>query len=123
MSDDVKALSPLAKATGRALRRTHTRVVRKALRKLEQGVSDAMGIDDDGATVPEDMRASHVAKDLRKSKRNAPYYLDVLLRRTESAEKLAAARDEGPRVSLNIGTVNVVVPPQYEVIDIEPTEK
>lgn len=106
----------------RDIARIERKVVRKALRKLEDGIARAMVIDDEGKEIVEEKRADHLAKDLRKSKRHAPYYVDVLLRRTETAEKLAAAASQTAPTQLNIGTVNVVVAREYPVINIDPKE-
>lgn len=111
----------LARAATREVKSIHRRVVRRALRKLEVAAERAMEIDDDGLSVPEPQRADHVAKDLRKSKRESPMYIDVLLRRTEFVEKLEAAREtEGKGVQLNIGTVAVqVVVTEYPSMKID----
>lgn len=88
------------------------------MRRLEDAAARAMQIDDEGREVPEPKRLDHVAMDLRKPKRIAPYYIDVLTRRQENAEKIEAAKDVGPAVQLNIGTVQIAVP-QYPVHRLE----
>jgi len=82
--------------------------VRRALRRLEDAAELAQCIDDDGRAVPEPDRLVHVAKDLRRSKRLAPYYIDILTRKEEAAAKIAAASAQPPAVQLNIGTVQIV---------------
>lgn len=118
-SEESKALALDAQ---KAIRRINRKVVRKALRRLEDAADLAMAIDDDGRAVPEPDRLIHVAKDLRKSKRNAPYYIDVLVRRDETAQKIAAARDEGVPLQLNIGTVQIVAP-QYPRLKLPETKE
>lgn len=117
-TEDSKALD---KGAAKAVRGIHRQVVRRALRRLENAAEMAMGIDDDGLLVPEPMRDMHVAKDLRKNKRDAPNYIGFLLQRTEFAEKLEAAREsENKGVVLNIGTVAVqVVSPEYPRIKVD----
>ena len=61
-----------------------------------------------------------VALDMRKSRRNAPTYIDVLLRRLEGHEKAEAIKSQGAPVALNVGTINVVMPPTYQVLELEP---
>lgn len=118
-----------AVASERAVRRVERKVVKKTMHMIERGVLDAAAIDNDGLPVGEagqevvkDPRRLRVARDLRESKRNAPLYIDVAMRRLEQAEKLDALQDHGAMVQLNVGTVNIVqAPPQYQTIDVTAT--
>lgn len=96
------------------------RVIKRAMRVVEKGALNATlinddGLDDQGSEVILNEREKRIARDLRKSKRHAPVYLEVLLRRLEAAEKIDAARDQGPKVALNVGSVVVVQSPAYPV--------
>lgn len=126
-----KALSPTTQAAIKAIAKVERKVIRKAMRVVEQGALDARTIDDDGLPVevlkPGDKPLSgkrlRVALDMRKPKRESPVYIDVLTRRLESAEKADAMSNQGSPVQLNVGTVNIVQAPQYDVIDVTPGRK
>lgn len=116
----MKALRPLDQAGIRAGRAAERGVIRRAMRVVEKGALNATlinddGLDDQGSEVILNERDKRVARDLRKSKRMAPVYLEVLLRRLESAEKIDAMRDQGPKVALNIGKVVMVQAVAYPV--------
>lgn len=124
-----KALSVQEQST-RAVQRAERKVIKRTQNLIERGVLDASRIDDDGMPVrPQDQevvsdaRRHRIAMDMRQSKRNAPLYIDVGLRRLENAEKLDAAEKVGAMVQLNVGTVNIVQAPQYDVIDVTPGRK
>lgn len=96
------------------------RVIRKAMKVVERGALNATminddGLDDQGSEVILNERDKRIARDLRKSKRHAPVYLEVLLRRLEAAEKLDAMKDQGPKLSLNVGKMVVVQAVPYPV--------
>lgn len=106
---------------GRALER---KVIKRARQAVERGALNAArindnGLDDQGSEVILSEREKRIAMDMRKSKRNAPVYIEVLLRRTENAEKLSALRDQGPKVALNVGQVVLVQPVAYPVRQLD----
>lgn len=123
--------SAVFKASVKAVQRIERKVIKRALKTIEQGALNATKVDDDGTGVDDEgnpvelsVREKRVAMDMRKSKRNAPVYIDVLTRRLESAEKADAMSNQGERAQLNIGTVNIVqAAPQYEVINVDAKEK
>lgn len=101
------------------------RVIRRARKIIERGIEDATmvtdeGVDDSGSEVLLDERRKRIAMDLRKSKRNAPIYLDIAARMIESHDKIEAARNHGPRTQLNNYTVINFTPPTYETISLDP---
>lgn len=120
----------LTKAESDALVVTRKRdaLVRRARRLLTYASVGAAELDDDGP-VPEEWKTDRqwrvkerVARDARKSKRNAPAYLDMLQRIVENAERLEAAAKGGQPIELNVAIAVVQsAPPQYEVIDVTPT--
>ncbi len=92
-------------------------------RLVEEGAINASrinddGLDDQGSEVILNEQAKRIAKDLRKSKRHAPTYLDIYYRRVEGAEKAEALRD-GPKLNLNIGTLVHVQAINYPVQQID----
>lgn len=91
------------------------------MRRMDAAIETAMATTDEGVVVPEEMRETHLAQDLRKPKRQAPYYLEVLMRRAESMERLELAAMGNRPTELNIGTVNVVQVREYpqQSLDIE----
>lgn len=116
----MKALNRIDQAGVRAGRAAERQVIRRAMRVVEKGALNATlinddGLDDQGSEVILNERDKRVARDLRKSKRMAPVYLEVLLRRLESAEKVDAMRDQGPKLALNVGKVVVVQAVPYPV--------
>lgn len=116
----MKALTKPDQAGIKAGLAVERRVIRRAMRVVERGALNATlinddGLDDQGSEVLLNERDKRVARDLRKSKRLAPVYLEVLLRRLESAEKIDAMRDQGPKVALNVGKLLVVQAVAYPV--------
>lgn len=121
----------LARAEAHALAtkevtRVERKVLRKARRLVEEGAVNATrindnGLDDQGSEVILDEERKRIALDMRKSKRHAPVYIDVLLRRVESAEKAQALQGAG-RGPLNVGVFVHVAPPQYPAIEIAAKE-
>jgi hypothetical protein len=111
------------------IRNIERRVIKRALRVVEQGALNATlinddGRDDQGSEVLLSEREKRVAMDMRKAKRFAPIYIDVLLRRVESAEKADALRAEGPRLGLNVGVFVQVKAAEYQsVVLVEPGSK
>jgi len=110
-----------------AIRQVDRKAIRKAVNLVERGMLDATLINDEGVNdagedpfkgLPDAERRRRIAKDLRKSKRYSPVYVDVALKRIEGAERLDSITEQAAPVSLNIGTVNVVVPRQYETVDV-----
>jgi hypothetical protein len=110
-----------------AIRQVDRKAIRKAVNLVERGMLDASRINDDGRDdqgedpfkgLPDAERRRRIAKDLRLSKRYSPVYIDVALKRIEGAERIDSITDQAAPVSLNIGTVNVVVPRQYETVDV-----
>ena len=127
-----KALSKVDEQGVQAIVRKERKVIRKARKVVERGALDATAIDDDGNPVAPgvlegwDARRMRVAQDMRKAKRQAPVYIDVLTKTLESHDKLEAERNKAAPVQLNIGTINLVKAedrPQYQVIDIEPVKE
>lgn len=117
-------LTKLDQAGIKAGRAVERKVIRRAMRVVERGALNATlinddGLDDQGSEVILNERDKRIARDLRKSKRHAPVYLEVLLRRLESAEKIDAMRDQGPKQALNIGKVVVVQQAAYPVQRID----
>lgn len=122
------ALSERDKAGEAAVRFTERVVIRRMLRVIEKGALDATlvnddGLDDQGSEVLLNERAKRIARDMRKARRNAPAYIDVALRRLESAEKADALRASNTRAPLNIGVFVQVAPPSYPSIDVSATVK
>lgn len=107
----------LMKPQEQALRLTERKVIRRAKLIIEQGCIDAASINDDGANdegeQPFTGRRRRVALDLRQSARNKKTYLEFMLRRVEGAEKIEAARDQGPKYQLNNCVVINVTPREY----------
>ncbi len=124
-----RKLTKLDKEGIKAMERLERRVVRKARAIVEQGSVDATALTDEGTPVEEGLtkgwsaRRRNVANDMRKSKRNAPVYIDVATRIVETADKMEAAKSQAAPIQLNIGAINVVTAPQYEVIDVTATSK
>ena len=58
------------------------------------------------------------AIDARKSRRDAPVYLDIAQKVVELEARLEASRQQPTQ--LNVGSVNIVQPPSYKVIDVTP---
>lgn len=107
----------------RAVQLTERRVIRKALRVIEQGALNATRVNDDGlddqdSEVILNEREKRIAMDMRRSKRHAPVYLEVMLRRIESAEKADALRAQSAKPALNIGVIVQVQGPEYPVLDV-----
>lgn len=106
----------------KVIKSAERKAIRKARRIIEDGVVQAAALTDDGVVLkePTDVQLN-VARDLRQSKRNAPAYLEFALRMTETADKIAAAQNQGAPVALNIGVVNIVqgAPPAYPAIEAE----
>lgn len=112
-----------------AIRHVDRRAIKKAVRIVERGIVDATQVEDNGLTAagenpwknePDAEQRQRIAKDCRTSRRNAPVYLELALRRIEGAEKLDSLVDASAPVALNIGVVNIVSPPTYESIDVTP---
>jgi len=124
---ETKALTSTAAASAKAVRRVERKVIKKTMNLIERGVLDASKINDDGTDnsganpFEGDERRRRIAMDMRVPKRNQPTYIDVGLRRLESAEKADAAEHQAAPVALNIGVVNVVQAPVYESIDVTQT--
>lgn len=119
------ALKAADKAGVAAVKFVERKVIRRALRVVEKGALDATlindnGLDDQGSEVILTERAKRVAMDMRKSKRHAPVYIEVLLRRIEGAEKADALRDQGPRPPLNVGVFVQVQAPEYPTLALDP---
>lgn len=119
----MKQLSRLDQIGVKAGLAAERQVIRRAMRVVEKGALNATlindnGLNDQGKEVGLNERDLRIARDLRKSKRMAPVYLEVLLRRLESAEKADALRDQGPKVSLNVGKVVVVQSVAYPVLSL-----
>lgn len=55
------------------------------------------------------------------AKKNAPVYIEIAQRNLELEAKIAALR--APPQALNIGSINIVQPPKYDVIDVTPVTK
>lgn len=107
----------------RFLRNSEREIIRRMRHRIEKGILNASlvnddGLDDQGSEVILNEREKRVARDLRKSRRNAPVYLEFQLRRVEGAEKAELLRDQ-PKVSLNIGTLVQVQPVAYPVVQID----
>lgn len=114
-------LNKLDQAGIRAGRAIERKVIRRAMKVVERGALNATlinddGLDDQGSEVILNEREKRIARDLRKSKRHAPVYLEVLLRRLEAAEKIDAMRDQGPKLALNVGKIVVVQSAAYPTL-------
>jgi hypothetical protein len=111
-----------------AVKAAERTVIRRARRVVEQGALDATALNDDGLPVEEGVtegwsaRRRNVANDMRKAKRAAPVYIDVLARQLESHDKIEAAKTSGAAINLNIGAINIVKAPEYPVIDVTTVE-
>jgi hypothetical protein len=122
-----KALT-VTEAAVKAVEKAQSKALRKARRVIERGLVDATGLNEDGQPVDDDAaqmrgRRLQVARDLRQPVRNMPSYLKLAADRLNMQDKIAAAEKVQAPVSLNIGTVVHVAPPQYEVIDVTATVK
>lgn len=111
-----------AEAAVRAVQRVERKVIKRAMRLVEQGALNAArindnGLDDQGSEVILNERDKRIALDMRKSKRLAPVYIDVLLRRIESAEKADALNGQA-KAPLNIGVFVQVAPREYPTVEI-----
>lgn len=109
-----------------AVRFVERKVIRKMRRLIEEGALNATlinddGLDDQGSEVILSEQKKRIARDLRKSKRLAPIYLEVCHRRVEAAEKADALRGQ-ERQPLNIGLVVQVQIPDYPVLRLDPPE-
>lgn len=126
---DSKALAQADILGVRAIARKERKVIRKARLVVERGAIDASSIDDEGNPVERgaiegwDARRMRVAQDMRKSKRNAPIYIDVLTRTLDTHDKAEAERGKGAPISLNIGAINICKLPDYPVIDVDVVRK
>lgn len=75
--------------------------------------------------IPEGWTAHEyrVALDARQPARSAPMYLSLAQRIAENAQRIEAGKEDNGPKSLNIGTINIVAPRDYKVIDVEVVEK
>jgi hypothetical protein len=110
-----------------AVRAVERKVIRKMRRLIEEGAINASlinddGLDDQGSEVLLSEQKKRIARDLRKSKRHAPVYLEIYNRRVESAERVDAMRGQD-RQPLNIGVVVQVALPEYPVLQLEPSKE
>lgn len=122
----MRELSKIDQAGVAAVRFVERKVIRKMRRLIEQGALNASrinddGLDDQGSEVILNEQEKRIARDLRKSKRHAPIYLEVYHRRVEASEKADALRT-GDRPALNIGLVVQVQMPEYPVLRLDPPE-
>ena len=118
-----KPLRKIDQAGFDVVRRVERNVIRKMRRLIEEGAINASrinddGLDDQGSEVILNEQAKRIARDLRKSKRHAPTYLDIYYRRVEGAERAEALRD-GPKLNLNIGTLVHVQAIPYPVVAVD----
>lgn len=124
-----KALSRPDELGLRAIVRKERKIIRRARLVVERGAIDASSIDDDGNPVASgsvagwDARRMRVAQDMRKSKRNAPIYIDVLARTLETHDKAEAEAGKGAPINLNFNAIIIPRLPEYPVIDIDPVTK
>ena len=114
---------PTDVASAEAVKFAEKVIIRRMLRVIEKGAMNATlvnddGLDDKGQEVLATQREKRIAMDMRKSRRNAPTYIDVALRRVESAEKADALRASNIRGPLNIGVIVQVTPPSYPTLDV-----
>lgn len=123
MSDE-KRLTKQDRREIAAVKSVERAIIRRARRIVEQGALDAAAITDEGLPVEEGLtegwtaKRKNVATDMRKAKRAAPVYIDVLARQLESHDKIEAAKTAGAAINLNIGAINIVKAPEYPVIDV-----
>ena len=116
-------MSALTRAT-KAVAHAEHRAVRHARKVIESACWKASLVNDNGTNDAGELplgwteQERRIAMDARKSERHAPNYLKIATRITESADRLAAARD-APRVSLNIGAIIQVEARQYPVVEID----
>lgn len=120
---DSRPLTKREEAGVAAVRFVERKVIRRMRRLVEHGALNATrinddGLDDQGSEVLLNEQEKRIAMDLRKSKRHAPVYLDVHLRRVEAAEKADALRDQ-PKTNLNIGVFVEVRAPEYPTLRID----
>lgn len=98
-------------------------VICGALRATEIEEADLIALerDEKGRIIPPagwTLAEFKAAIDARQAKKNAPMYLDLAQRNLEIEAKLAALK--APPQTLNIGAINIVRPPEYDVIDVTP---
>lgn len=128
MSEERK-LTRAEKREVNRIKHLERQIIRRARQVVERGGVDATAIDDEGNEVERGVtegwsaRRRRVALDMRKSKRNAPVYIDVLTRIVENHDKAEAAKQQAAPIQLNIGSINVVKAPEYPVIDVTATAK
>lgn len=129
---NTKALSKRPKPKGLVAIRTEmleamkTETIAAAVATVHSALrAPQLTVDADGRyAIPEGWTATDVqiASDALKPKKDAPFYLDLAQRTVEVQARLDAAK-AAPTASLNVGQVNIVAPPQYDVIDVTPAEK
>ncbi len=131
-----KALAPLDpvpeatqadKAALRVVEGKERLIIRRLRRIVEQGALDGSHIDDDGPApvVPEGQKPwtpdrLRVARDMRKSKRNAPVYLEHAQRAVEKHDDRQAVQQVPTQ--LNVGVINIVQARVYPAIELETKE-
>ena len=119
-------MNEVQKAGVRAVLAVERKIIRRMRKLIEEGAINASrinddGLDDQGSEVILDEQKKRIARDLRKSKRHAPVYLQVFADRVEAAEKADAARAQD-RQPLNIGMVVQVQIPEYPVKRLDEPE-
>lgn len=114
-------LIPAPNRAAAVIRKTERRIVSRAERTVAAALR-ASEIEDGACAPPEGMteREFRVARDARLPKSKAPMYLEIAEKVLQTNAKLEAARRErAPQQVLNIGAINIVKPPEYEVRVIE----
>lgn len=124
----MKALRKADQAGVRSIHHVERQAVKRARRVVEKALWNASLVNDDGCNDAGEAPSGwteqerRMARDARQCERNVPFYMKLAMRVVESADRVAAARDQGPRISLNIGPVVQVQPAEYKVIDVDSKE-
>lgn len=102
--------------------RYKAKMVARAYEYLSHAMDGAQ-IDDEGP-IPEEWKKEagwqtreRLARDGRRSRRNAPMYLEMAQKLVEMDQKEKA--NQGQLVQLNIGAINLVRPPKYDEILVD----
>lgn len=119
-----KALSVKVKRT-EALEKLKQSIFNKAAESINGALrAPELEMDAEGKYIkPDDWswREFRAAKDALLARKEAPFYLDIAQRNLELEAKLSMMKTEQQK--LNVGTINIVAPPKYDVIDITPVKE
>ncbi len=100
------------------LARRREEVVEGMRELVEGGAMDAAGLGDGEVPLGWEEKRVRVAQDMRKPRSRAPVWIEVMQRAVEGHDRVQAERT-GRDVLLSIGSVNVVVGPEYPKLVLE----